>query len=68
MTVRLELAGFTGLLFDLLDRVAVTYAGTSRNGVHFSWSAKKFWIHDITVNIDESGSARTLLTLEAENI
>ncbi len=34
--------------FELLDRVQVTYSGTSINGVQFSWSAKDFWVSRVT--------------------
>jgi hypothetical protein len=65
--LRLTLPGMCGLLFDVLDRVSVTYSGTSANGVHVSWSQKKFWIHDITVFPDGLGGGRTELVLQAEN-
>jgi hypothetical protein len=67
VTVRLTLPGYMGLLFEMLDRISVTYAGTARNGLAINWVAKKFWIHDITVNIDNTGSGTTQLTLEAES-
>jgi hypothetical protein len=62
-TVTITLPGASGLLFDLLDRVTITYTGTSVNGVHFSWASKAFYVHDIVV--EPQGNSQ--LTLEAEN-
>lgn len=66
-TVRCEAAGLCGLLFEIGDRVEVTYTGTSANGVHVDWSQKKFWIHDISVMPSAGLSGRTRFLLEAEN-
>lgn len=68
MTLRIQLPGLCGLLFNLLDRVAITYTGTSANGVHLDWTEKKFWIHEIAVRPDERGSGTSELLLEAENV
>jgi hypothetical protein len=61
-TLRVVLPGMSGLLFELLDRVAVTYAGTTATGLHIDWTAKKFWVHKIDVTPQQS-----ILVLEAEN-
>lgn len=65
--VTITLPGLCGLLFDLLDRVAITYTGTDANGVHIDWKKKKFWIHDITITPDNTGSGKTELVLHEEN-
>lgn len=66
-TVKWTVPGLCGLLFEILDRVRVTYSGTTKNGVHYSWNQKKFWIHDITVTPDNMFGGVTEFTLEAEN-
>jgi hypothetical protein len=66
-TVKWTAPGLCGLLFDILDRVQVTYAGTTANGVHVVWYLKKFWIHDITVTPDKAHSGTSVFTLEAES-
>lgn len=58
------LPGAIGLLFDILDRIAVTYS-SSADGIN--WSEKKFWIQKITVEILSDFNARTKLELDAEN-
>jgi hypothetical protein len=68
VTVRWTAPGVCGLLFELMDRVEVTYSGTSANGVHLNWSAKKFWIHGIQVTPGAGFSGTTVFTLEAENV
>lgn len=65
-TVRWSAPGLCGLLFEILDRVQITYTGTTANGVHIDWNEKKFWIHDITVMPNEGFSGRTEFLLEAE--
>jgi len=67
-TVTWTAPGCVGLLFELLDRVQITYAGTSANGVHVNWSEKKFWIHNIVVNPTAGNTGTTQFTLEAENV
>jgi hypothetical protein len=67
-TVRWQAPGLCGLLFDLMDRVEITYAGTSANGVHINWSNKKFWIHKIDVTPLPGFTGRSVFTLEAENL
>lgn len=67
-TVRWTVPGVCGLLFDLLDRVEVTYTGTTANGVHIDWTEKKFWIHRIEVRPSPIFSGTTTFTLEAENV
>ena len=65
-TVRWSAPGLCGLLFEILDRVQITYSDTTENGVHVEWDKKKFWITDITVMPDEGFSGRTEFILEAE--
>jgi len=67
-TVRWTAPGLCGLLFELMDRIQITYTGTTSNGVHFDWSDKKFWIHDITVVPDPQFGGRSTFTLEAESV
>jgi len=67
-TVKWTAPGLCGLYFDILDRVQVTYTGTSANGVHIDWEEEKFWVHDIIVTPDASGGGTTQFTLEAENL
>ena len=59
-------AGLVGLMFELWDRVQITYTGTTQNGVHIDWTAKKFWIRDITVTPDSPFTGLSTFTLEAE--
>jgi len=67
-TIRVEAAGLCGLLFEIGDRVEVTYTGTAANGVHIDWTQKKFWIHEITVSPDYGLTGRTRFVLEAESV
>lgn len=67
-TVRWTVAGLAGLLFEILDRVEITYIGTSANGVHVNWNQEKFWIHEINVVPDEGFGGRSTFLLEAENL
>jgi hypothetical protein len=66
-TLQWAAPGVCGLLFEIGDRISVTYEGTLANGVHVDWEEKKFWIHDITVRPDESFSGVTRFMLEAES-
>jgi hypothetical protein len=66
-TVTVELPGLMGLLFELMDRIAITYTGTTANGVHINWTEEKFWIHSIDVMPGEDFGGTTRLSLEAEN-
>lgn len=68
VTVRWTAPGVCGLLFDLLDRVQITYTGTDANGVHIDWTEKKFWIHRIEVRPSPGFTGTTTFTLEAENV
>lgn len=63
-SVKAVLPGAIGLMMDLVDRVSITYS-SSEDGI--SWSAKKFWVHEIDVDIYEDFNATTTLGLEAEN-
>lgn len=67
-TVQWRVPGVCGLLFEIGDRVSITYTGTSANGVHIDWTEKKFWIHDIDIRPNESFSGVTRFMLEAENL
>ncbi len=67
-TVTWEAPGLCGLLFEIADRVQVTYTGTSANGVHIDWTDKKFWIHDIKVYPDDAFGGKSVFKLEAENV
>ena len=67
-TVRWTAPGLCGLLFEILDRVQITYSGTDANGVHLEWNEKKFWIHEIVVTPDPAHGGRTVFTLEEENV
>ena len=67
-TVTWTAAGLVGLLFEINDRVQLTYTGTSANGVHIDWAEEKFWISDIQVVPDERFSGLTTFVLEAENV
>lgn len=68
LNFRCNLAGAWGAYLELYDRVSVTYAGTTRNGVTISWNQKKFWINAIRINRSENFGATTELELEEENI
>jgi len=67
-TVRWTAPGLSGLLFEILDRVEITYTGTSANGVHLNWAREKFWIHEINVIPGEGFGGTTEFILEAENL
>ena len=64
VSVVAKLAGGVGLMIDLMDRLSITYT-SSADGI--TWSAKKFWVEGITVDIQEGFRAVTTLNLEAEN-
>jgi hypothetical protein len=63
-TITVRTGNGLGLLLELMDRVGVTY-DSAADGV--SWVDKKFWIHHITVELLRNFTARTALTMEAEN-
>jgi hypothetical protein len=67
-SVKWTAPGLCGLLFELLDRVQITYTGTDANGVHIDWDEEKFWIHEITVSPGEGFSGTSEFILEAENL
>ncbi len=67
-TVRWTAPGLCGLLFEILDRVQITYTGTAANGVDVDWTEEKFWIHEITVTPDAGHGGRSEFLLEAENL
>jgi hypothetical protein len=64
VTVVAEMPGAMGLLFEIDDRVSITYSSAA-DGI--SWSAKKFWIEEIRVEIGAAFNATTTMRLEAEN-
>ena len=67
-TVQWTLPGYAGLLFEINDPVAITYSGTSRNGVHLEWYNDKFWISNIMVYPrGQNTTAVSVLTLESDN-
>jgi len=65
-TVQWPAPGFSGLLFELLDRVTVTYTGTTANGVDVDWEKKPFWIHRIEMRPGPAYTGQTIFTLEEE--
>lgn len=68
MDVTISLAGVWGAYLELYDRIAITYVGTSRNGVSLNWNQKKFWIEGIRVTKEGDFNAITELQLSEENI
>ncbi len=67
-TVQWSLPGYAGLLFEINDPVAITYSGTSQNGVHVEWYNEKFWISNIMVYPrGHNTTAVSVLTLESDN-
>lgn len=66
--LRLFLAGPWGLEIDLLDRIALTYSGTSRNGIELSFLNEPFWIRAIRVNRVGNFGAITELDVMQENL
>lgn len=63
-TVTAEIANGVGLMVELLDRVAITYA-SSADGI--SWTDEAFYIHKIEVDVMDNFQAKTRLILEQEN-
>ncbi len=66
--LRLQLPGPAGLYLELFDRVSVTYAGTTRNGVAITFTAEPFFINKIRVSRIGNFGAITDLELEQENL
>lgn len=66
--LRLFIAGPLGLRVDLLDRIALTYSGTSRNGIELSFLNEPFWIQSIRVNRVGNFGAITELEVMQENL
>jgi hypothetical protein len=69
VSVTARLPGAVGLMIDLMDRLSITYT-SSADGA--TWSAKKFWVEGIRVEMADSFvadpfNAVTTLSLEAEN-
>ncbi len=65
-TVTWPAPGWSGLHFELLDRVWLTYTGTTANGVHIDWYRKPFWIHRIEMRPGPGFGGLTTFTLEEE--
>lgn len=65
-TVMWPAPGFSGLHFELLDRVYVTYTGTAANGVDIAWELKPFWIHRMEMRPGPGLTGQTIFTLEEE--
>jgi len=65
-TVEWPAPGWSGFFFDLLDRVELSYTGTSANGVHLDWYQKKFWIHRIQMAPGPGLTGMTRFLLEEE--
>jgi hypothetical protein len=65
-TVQWPAPGWCGFFFELLDRVQLTYTGTSYNGVEIDWTEKYFWIHRIQMNPGPGQTGTTVFTLEEE--
>lgn len=63
-TVKARVPGAVGLMVEILDRITITYS-SSVDGI--SWSDKPFWIHQISVDINDNFSASTEFVLESEN-
>jgi len=65
-TVQWPAPGWCGFFFELLDRVKLTYAGTTANGVEIDWTEKYFWVHRIQMNPGPGQTGQTVFTLEEE--
>jgi hypothetical protein len=66
--LRLTIAGPWGLEIDLLDRISLTYSGTSRNGIELSFVDEPFWTQGIRVNRAGNFGAITELDIMQENL
>jgi hypothetical protein len=66
--LRLRIAGPWGLEMDLLDRISLTYSGTSRNGIELSFVNEPFWIQGIRVSRVGNFGAITELSVSQENL
>jgi hypothetical protein len=66
--LRLTIAGPWGLEMDLLDRISLTYTGTSRNGIELSFIDEPFWVQAIRVNRVGNFGAITELSVMQENL
>lgn len=64
VSITVKLAGAVGLMIDLMDRLSITYT-SSVDGI--TWTAKKFWVEGIRVQLQDAFTAVTTLRLEAEN-
>lgn len=68
LNVTVAIAGAWGAYLELYDRISITYAGTTRNGVTVNWVNKKFYINTLRINRVGNFSAITELELEEENL
>lgn len=66
ITLRVSLAGGWGSYLELYDRIAVTYTGTTQNGVEIDWTSKKFWVNNVRVTKVGNFTCLTDLDLEEE--
>lgn len=66
--VRFSMPGAIGTRFEQYDRIALTYSGTSINGVSVDWNEKKFWITEISIQPSGNFGATTTLMLDEENL
>lgn len=62
--VTAQLPGALGLFLDILDRVEITYT-SSDDGI--TWSAKKFWVSKITVEVLPDFNCKSTVVMDAEN-
>lgn len=65
-TVEWPAPGWSGFHFELLDRVQITYTGTSANGVDIDWYQKDFWLHRLQMGPGPGLTGMTRFTLEEE--
>lgn len=66
--LRLSIAGPWGLEMELLDRISLTYTGTSRNGIELSFINEPFWTQAIRVQRVPNFGAITELEVSQENL
>jgi hypothetical protein len=60
--VRVTRAGLAGIMFEVMDRIQLTYS-SAVDGI--SWTQKDFFIHKISVSYDQQGrTGRSVFTLE----
>jgi hypothetical protein len=62
------LVGAWAAFLELYDRIAITYTGTTRNGVTVSWTSKKFYISNIRTSKVGDFNYTTELQLTEERL